>query len=327
MTFKSDAQRRAVFASMPKVHGFPLRGRGGRSRRNRAILAGAGVLGAGAAAVLLRSHAPDALAALVRPAGYMRNLRPPAGIKKVVAFSSMRPPEAEMERFMVNAPLIGKLYGRKGELYGTPLTARLWTSVMRGRGGLKPRPGLAGRVANIVDRASLWNVMGRGNLLGMLEDARVMSKGASGRTIARGKNWLIAPQRYASPKIKAKLAALKSLERRYQPEGLAEASRAATRRQRQAGRRQQISMLMRGRHTPETLTPQKVALRVQKADIRLARIRKKKGQVLRQRIQKPSRLEQQIRRPLVAVSQKLHRADWRINRWVRKQAKRAGIEA
>lgn len=326
MTFKSESQRRAVFASMPKVHGFALRGRGGTARRNRAILAGAGVLGAGAAAVLLKSHAPDALAALVRPAGYMRNLRPPAGIKKVVAFSSMRPPETGMERAMVNAPLIGKLYGRRGELYGTPLTARLWTSVMRGRGGLNPRPGLAGRIANRVDRASLWGAMGKGNLLGMLDDARVISKEAAGRTIARGKNWIIAPQRYSSPKIKAKLAALKTLERRYQPEGLAEAGKAAVRRQQRAGRRQQISMLMRGRHTPETLTPQKVALRVQKADIRLARIRKKRGKVLRQRIQKPSRMEQQIRRPLVALSQKLHRADQKINARVRKLAQRAGLE-
>lgn len=227
---------------------------------------------------------------------------------------------------MVNAPGIGRLFGRKGELYGVPLTARMRTSLLRGRGGLKPRPGLAGRIANRVDRASLWGAMGKGNLLGMLDDARVISKEAAGRTIARGKNWLIAPQRYSSPKIKAKLAALKALERRYQPEGLAEAGKAAVRRARRAGRRQQISMLMRGRHTPETLTPQKVALRVQKADVRLALIRKKRGRVLRQRIQKPSRMEQQIRRPLVALSQKLHRADQRVNARVRKLGQRAGLE-
>ena len=305
MQFQSDKQRRAVFARMPKVHGFALRGRGGTARRNRALLAGAGVLGAGTAAVLLRSHAPDALAALVRPVGYMRNLRPPAGLKKVVAFSTMRPPETGLERFMVNAPLIGRAFGRKGELYGTPLTTRLTTSILRGRGGLHPRPGLAGRAANVVDRASLWNIMGKGNLLGMLEDSRVIAKDAAARSVAHGRQWLIAPQRVASKKLRGRLTAMQQIKRRYQPEELAKAASIAQ----------------------GTKTERKVVLRVQRADIRLGRVKRKTGKLLGLRTTKPSRLETQLRRPLVVFSQRLRRTDRKINRWVRKQARRVGIEA
>lgn len=59
----------------------------------------------------------------------------------------------------------------------------------------------------------------------------------------------------------------------------------------------------------------------------LARVRTKIATINRRRIVKPSRLEQGVRRPLIALAQRVHRVDIKINRKARKIARKVGIPA
>lgn len=307
MDFQSDRQRKAVFASMPKIRGFALRGRGGKARRNRALVAGLGVAGLGTALVATKAYGRGGVAALMRPTGYFYTA---AGGK---TFSSMRPANSLIERTMLGLPGVGRLLGKRGEVFGTPLGARLKSALTVGRWrpdatfGLRKTMGLRTRLAQAADRASLWNVLGPGRLHGALEDVRTLTKDRAQQAISAGRNWLVAPRRVLTSRQRRQIAALKQVRHDLSSERILEAANAV-----RGGMPREIK---------------KVANRQKNALIRLARVRTKIATINRRRILKPSRLEQGVRRPLVVLAQRVHRLDIKINRKARRVARKVGIPA
>lgn len=318
-TFASDAERRAAFANMSagRRFSFPVRGKGGISRRNRGILYGLGAAGLVGGAVALKAYRKGDIAALLRPTGYVFGNPGMNPAHRIYGFSSMRPPINATEEMLLKIPGIRKLFGKKGQIYGTPLMSRIRMGLTRGRvrkvegGGKWKTPGLTGRAADVVDRASIWNVAGRGNLHSMLnEGIRDLSKMKLSRAIADVRRRLVDAEWIPTPQTRKKLKQLQDLHSAY---SLEDFSSEAIAKLSPGAQRWWKGVAYK--------FPRETRLK------HLKTIRAKFMELNKQRlVYKPSYIEHLINTRVTPAERKLQQWDWKINRWVRRKAKKMGVK-
>ena len=204
---RTEAQRKAMYARMQnpaRPHAFPLKGQGGRARRNRGTAVAAG-LGAGSLLVLGAAMSRGrGLSTLVRA---NRAINPKTGSW---AFTYKSAPEGG-ERVLSRVPYFGPLlFGGKAKMVvnriGVPEYRSTITNVPPlARAAVDFRRRIKGGLANVLERASVWKLGGTSeSTLKAIGDAGELAKAGVAKTLRRMRNRLVTPRvvtirRYEGP--------------------------------------------------------------------------------------------------------------------------------